>query len=632
MKKFLLVPVFLLLSVSLSAQSIPLKDVFTEGRQYFAILDTTGFKTPDNFSTFSNELKKLKEIKDVLIVSGKDLQSAALKEKLNGQNILLAGLLVEDNAVWKALNGGVFERLKKEAGSFPPGLGIKTIADNPFGDGISMVLTSKTAGGLNSILPFPKSDKSLYAVLSGQVLQSLNLNRKFLPDDPKDKSSERVSLDKALEDMNYYFSTVESVHPQLLKHLTADEYLKMKKSIRDTLALLDTKNDLTAADLSILLAEAAARFRDGHTHVPPSIKEVSPLRMPPFRLKYSNGKLFIGSTTKDLSQYLGCEIRKINQKKPSEFLAPSLRLVSAESDNYGLIRLTGEQDKFLAIKNVFNLGSFSATLKNSKGEVSDVNFTPVTFSDFQDIPKEKEATIDSYFEFLKDGAVAYFRYNQFVVSDKEKALIDSLFTMMDLKKSRDLIIDLRFNGGGNSQMGDYILHYITDKPYSMISRMEVKVSKEILNRGGFPEYKELEGMVIPYIGGLTQPENKPHKFHGRVILLIGPDTFSSACLLTQAVKDHNIGTIIGNETGGVRQAFGDILNFTTPNLNISFYVSYKVFYAPVPKAGDESHGTAPDIEMTDELLEKLPGSKDPTLDFTLNYIAETSITSKKGQQ
>jgi hypothetical protein len=85
------------------------------------------------------------------------------------------------------------------------------------------------------------------------------------------------------------------------------------------------------------------------------------------------------------------------------------------------------------------------------------------------------------------------------------------------------------------------------------------------------------------------------------------------------VKDFHLGTIIGEETGGLRESFGDVLAFYTPNYGVFFLCSYKKFYAPVPTPTDLQHGTVPDITVTDATLFDYRRSKDPTLTFVLDY-------------
>ena len=48
------------------------------------------------------------------------------------------------------------------------------------------------------------------------------------------------------------------------------------------------------------------------------------------------------------------------------------------------------------------------------------------------------------------------------------------------KNVQNLIIDLRFNSGGHSGMGDYLLNYLTSESYRMFSKMKIKLSEELL--------------------------------------------------------------------------------------------------------------------------------------------------------
>ena len=110
------------------------------------------------------------------------------------------------------------------------------------------------------------------------------------------------------------------------------------------------------------------------------------------------------------------------------------------------------------------------------------------------------------------------------------------------------------------------------------------------------------------------------KFQGNLFLLTSGRTFSSAADFTAVIKDYQFGTIIGEETGGLRQCFGDVLSFTMPGTGINFGVSFKYFYAPVPEIGDDRHGTVPDIELDNDILADYSHENDPALAFALDYI------------
>jgi len=81
------------------------------------------------------------------------------------------------------------------------------------------------------------------------------------------------------------------------------------------------------------------------------------------------------------------------------------------------------------------------------------------------------------------------------------------------------------------------------------------------------------------------------------------------------------GTLIGEETGGCRECFGDCPSFTMPNSGLTFGVSTKRFYAPIPKPDDASRGTVPDVAITEDGLAPFVDSIDPELAFVLDLVA-----------
>ncbi len=620
MNRCLLAVSLFVIASKLFSQPLLIKDIIDPQSKYYAILDTTGIAKVDSILS---ELKKSSTVKEVLLAGKEDFNNISMKEKLSNQNIILAGLFIKDNIIWKVLNKGAYLVTRERFGSIPPNAGLKCVGENPAGNGFAVVYTSNTLLGLKEILSFKENESSFYAVMNGKVAESLLLNSSFniesfttfdLVESPK------IELAKAIDDMNFFFNTLQSVHPQPLKNILPNDYLNLKKRIADTLVVLDKSNDLTIADLSMLLAEAAEKIKDGHTSLLPQVKNPKLAKMPPFRMKYDNGKILIAKAINEASAYSGSEVLKINNKALEEFFAPVFNMISGEKNIFKWSRFISSQDKYLAVKNIFNTEDAVLTLKDNNGNIIDVHIKPVDIAAYAKIPIEKQKVLSNNFEFLNDGKTALFHYNSFVLSDKEKALVDSLFKLMNVNKTKNLIIDLRDNGGGNSGMGDYIISYLTSKPYCMFGRMDVKLSKEILAAGADKEYTGLEGLTITHNSELTEPEEREHKFAGKTIVLASNNTFSSAADFTAVIKDFFIGTIIGSETGGMRQCFGDVFSFETPNSKISFGVSYKVFYAPVPKPGDEYHGTIPDIEISDELLKDYTKSNDPILDFTLDYL------------
>lgn len=82
----------------------------------------------------------------------------------------------------------------------------------------------------------------------------------------------------------------------------------------------------------------------------------------------------------------------------------------------------------------------------------------------------------------------------------------------------------------------------------------------------------------------SRPRVEP-RFDGPTALLIGERTFSSAMLLADAARTYDLMLTVGQPTGGVPNALGDIGPFTLPNSRIVVSFSQKMF---IRASGDES--------------------------------------------
>ncbi len=171
-----------------------------------------------------------------------------------------------------------------------------------------------------------------------------------------------------------------------------------------------------------------------------------------------------------------------------------------------------------------------------------------------------EASFERQFrlEALTEDTVA-MKLGSFAWPDKQQ-LLD--FTRASFEKMRDigtknLIIDLRDNGGGDDVMWiEGVMPYIATKPYRTGSTYRKRVV--VAN----PEKGEVVGSVVD--GAIdtwypAQPDN-PLRFHGKVFVLVGPGTYSSAVVFSNVMQDFRFAELAGvgdsvraNLSGGVRR-------------------------------------------------------------------------------
>jgi len=100
-------------------------------------------------------------------------------------------------------------------------------------------------------------------------------------------------------------------------------------------------------------------------------------------------------------------------------------------------------------------------------------------------------------------------------------------------------------------------------------------------------------------------------------LLIGPGTFSTAADFAATIKDLGVGTIVGEETGGLASSYGDVFSVELPNSELDLGISYKYFL----RTGgfDNGRGVIPDIRIEAAQIKRVEG-KDPVLSSLLEKI------------
>jgi C-terminal processing protease CtpA/Prc len=329
----------------------------------------------------------------------------------------------------------------------------------------------------------------------------------------------------------------------------------------------------------------------------------------------------IGDTTEELESLKGRKLLKINDVPFAQFIGPILEKLSGERMAFRIRGFMHKQRVYWVLIPLTKDPELSITVLDSKGRSERLTVELLSLREYDiGVPKTQREKKESYYELHHGGKTCYWQYNSFVYSEGEKRDVDCLFALLKEKEVENLIIDLRFNSGGNSSAGDYILDYLTAKPYGQFSKFDVKLSDQVLEKGRETRLRELAGLTVSRRLAPRKPEEKGFRFGGRLFLLTGADTFSSAASFAAAVKDYEIGTIIGEETGGLRQCFGDQVRFRLPNSGISFGVSYKRFYAPIPKPNDDISGVVPDIDIDEEMLSEFSNAEDPLLAFTLDYV------------
>jgi C-terminal processing protease CtpA/Prc len=196
------------------------------------------------------------------------------------------------------------------------------------------------------------------------------------------------------------------------------------------------------------------------------------------------------------------------------------------------------------------------------------------------------------------------------------------FTKIRGQNVSSLIVDIRKNPGGSSSLGDELLRYLTDKPFRQFEKVEIKVSRQILEaqshiRKVYPD--AAIGSTVTREGEFRKPEDNPLRFKGRVYVLIGPNSASSSVCFASAVKHFHIGKLVGQETIDTTVNYGDCIRNELPNCGLYFSVACKYFVEAGGKP--DGRGVLPDYKVKQKPEDTARGV-DTTLQFTLDLIKE----------
>jgi C-terminal processing protease CtpA/Prc len=184
-----------------------------------------------------------------------------------------------------------------------------------------------------------------------------------------------------------------------------------------------------------------------------------------------------------------------------------------------------------------------------------------------------------------------------------------------------LIIDLRGNRGGSSDLADKLLSYLSPKPFNVTPWIQIRVSRQAkdqfkqrvpglvrwlpvqnLSPRGRAVWKAKEGSVITFEEKPVKPKAEHQRYHGKIYLLIDEGTFSTAAILADVIHRHGMGTLIGRETGGLAGCtWGEPLFFETPHCDVRFSVAAMQFQQAEALSDVNGQGVIPHFSVVNEL-------------------------------
>jgi carboxyl-terminal processing protease len=289
------------------------------------------------------------------------------------------------------------------------------------------------------------------------------------------------------------------------------------------------QNTKTTAEYYKVLMKFYALLKDGHTNVyPPDSLSSEFYSRPPFRTELIEGRVFVTQVMSDslLKSGIvpGLEVLEIGSQPVISYAEQNIKPYQSSSTTQDLeVReftyalLAGPKNKPIALQ-----------FKDQKGKIVDRIISRTGYHDVKGSKTLEYRTINN---------IGYLTINNFEDNSIIKQF-DSLYTA-EIIKTKGLIIDIRYNGGGSGNIGFNIISRLTDKPFKISASKTLKY----VSKPNSEPFWEDNGP------GLWNPNGKIY-YNKPVVVLVGPRTFSAAEDFAVAFDFLKRGKLVGMVTGG----------------------------------------------------------------------------------
>lgn len=290
-----------------------------------------------------------------------------------------------------------------------------------------------------------------------------------------------------------------------------------------------------------ILQELVALLNDGHTIVmlPGEIR--AGLDAPPLELAMVEGKIVLvrvgdSPEVREQGVHPGQELLAIDGRPAGDVMREDvLRYYRGGTPQWGeafglYSLLQGLRDEMVAL-----------TLKDIDGKTNAVRLKRNSNLGNGRTFTQRVLDHDPLLEMRMLGSIAYFRLSTFGA----RQIVDEFnreFDCLDLEALTGMILDIRYNIGGETGIGFGILARLIDRPLAA-SKWRTRKSLAGYRAWGEPE-EWFEDQMPP-----VQPcEGK--RYTGPLAVLVGPHTFSSAEDFLVPLAYAKRATLVGEKTGG----------------------------------------------------------------------------------
>jgi hypothetical protein len=374
-----------------------------------------------------------------------------------------------------------------------------------------------------------------------------------------------------VNDIAYLEKTLPRVHKNLFFHLPEEEFHRQLAEIKDKVpAYTDEQIEI---ELSVILAGT------GDTHTGSSIS--AEYRYPLEFHWFAEG-IYITGAAKEYAELLDARVITLNGQRIEDVVNKLRPLLGAANESWFKTQII----YYLPIPGVLQYFGVSTTdqlelgVELLNGEEKKVGLQPISYKEYvaaespaKPVPLYRSRPDENYwYEYLEEEKTVYLNYNSCrQMRDRPFGIFAKEFWgFVESNEVQKLVLDIRDNRGGSSTI------------------------------------------LEPFIKDVKKSSfNQP----GRLYVITGRDTYSSAVLNAVRLKKETKAFFVGEATGGEPNHYGEVKQFELPNSEKPIRYSTKYF-----KWVEEDINTLAPDKVIEESFAAYREGTDPVLEWIGNNL------------
>lgn len=369
----------------------------------------------------------------------------------------------------------------------------------------------------------------------------------------------KMTTEQWQADVNFLGEQLAKAHRNAFHRMKREDYEAAVKKLHDSVP------QLSEDEIIVGLMKIVAMIKDGHTNIiarPFFRSGIYPIKF----YMFSDG-LFVQKASPEYAEMVGAKVVKIGNISVEEAFKTVGQAAFADNE-MGVKEITPLLMTIPEVLSGFKvvndkqklpltveIGGKQKTFEiQPKGTAADLNRFPADWIDAA--PKEnrpvylKDPDNMYWFEYLKDRKTVYVQHNG--IGNKPDESVANFYkrvlAFVDANPVEALVLDLRFNGGGNNGLNKAVV----------LQLIKAKINQR-----------------------------------GKFFVIIGRETFSAAQNFVNLIENYTDATFVGEPTAAHPNHYGDNRPFTLPNSKLTVRASTIWWQDLDPR--DDRFWTAPEI-------------------------------------